>query len=72
MSKVRLSIQLDTSTGQVSLKGPLENRLLCFGLLGMAHSSLTRATIQDQQEAQPPSEIIRPELLVGMGRNGMG
>jgi hypothetical protein len=54
--EITLVIAMDDK-GQVSVTGPLENRMLCYGLLGMA-----REVIQ-QQGAKEPSRILKPMLL---------
>lgn len=51
-----------TPDGQVLLSGPLDQRALCYGLLGMAHEILIqRGTDQrDRKVAAPSSGLLIP------------
>lgn len=37
---IELSIKMDPRTNQIGLNGPLDNKVLCYGLLMMAHDIL--------------------------------
>lgn len=50
---VTLTISLDPRTGDVSLRGPVKDRMLCYALLGMANAALVRAGDAPVREAEP-------------------
>jgi hypothetical protein len=53
--KVRLVIELEPKSGEIGLQGPLENRLLCVGMLELAKSMVL------QQQPKAPEE--KPRVL---------
>ena len=57
---VTLTITLDQLTGMVNVNGPLQNPLLCYGLLEAAKDSI-RAYVQQNQ-----SPIVKPNLGLRM------
>jgi hypothetical protein len=57
--KVTLVIELEPD-GKVSLAGPLENKLLCYGLLEIARQSVQDydATKRVQSAAELPGRLV--------------
>lgn len=53
MSKVALTIELDTESGNIQFRGPLDQTMLCFGLIEMARVSLTKSTIEGGANQKP-------------------
>lgn len=65
MSKIALGIELDTETGNIRLRGPLDQPMLCFGLLEMGRLSLTKSTLEDSDggDGQGGSRIHLPDFI---------
>ncbi len=61
--KVTMTIELE-GTGQVSVSGPLENKILCYGLLEMARQSVYES--DPAKRVQPATEIPPPSRLVNI------
>jgi hypothetical protein len=57
--EVQLIITLDAQ-GQIQVNGPLDNMLLCFGLLELAKVSVKDYNVAKQQRVQlaPPSALV--------------
>ena len=55
---VRLVIEFDPRTGDVKVHGPLQNRMLCYGMLEFAREMLGRQGQQPQ-----PGKIVVPTLI---------
>ena len=53
-----LSITFDPMTNQVSMSGPTDNRILCYGMLGMAQEMLAGIGLKSHQ--QTPANGIVP------------
>jgi hypothetical protein len=45
---IELSIKLDPETGKVHVKGPLEDKLLCYGLLCVAQMEVSKREVSEQ------------------------
>jgi hypothetical protein len=41
--KIELVISFDQTTGQVGVSGPINDRILCYGLLEMAREAIAKA-----------------------------
>ena len=50
---VVLTIQFDEATGQMSLNGPINNQILCFGLLELAKGVIIDVARQNQNKIVP-------------------
>lgn len=61
---VQLTITLD-DTGQISLAGPLDNKLVCYGLLELAKEAVQKIHDQAQRRVH-----LAPAAAVPLGRNG--
>ncbi len=57
MPLFRLTVTLDTATNQVNVEGPLEQRLLCFGLLEEAKKVISEFVPKQQPMVVPASVI---------------
>lgn len=57
----QLAITLDEA-GAVNINGPLENRLLCYGLMEMAKEALQKHAAESAKQviAVPPGTQLRP------------
>jgi hypothetical protein len=62
MPQLQLIITVDSATGNTSVSGPIDNQLLCYGMLQVA-----RDAILERKQKQAESRIIQPEpgLIVG-------
>lgn len=61
MPAIQLVIQMD-ETGSVNVSGPIQNQLLCFGLLEMAKVAIQDHAKQNQQRVQPaPPGLVIPK-----------
>lgn len=60
MAQAELHIVLD-DMGRVSITGPIDNQILCYGLLTMAHDALVERARATQQRIQPASAM--PSLV---------
>lgn len=58
--EIRLVITL-TPDGQFNCVGPLDNKLLCYGLLEMAKEAVSKHV---------PSKIVRPTVVVDAAFRG--
>lgn len=54
MNKIQLMITLDQQTGQIDIAGPIENKVLCLGLLSFAERLV--------QDYQAPQKLIQPAV----------
>lgn len=59
--KVQITVDFDPATGAVRLNAPLQNRVLCYGLLQMAMEIIAK---QDNK-APKPSSIVVPQIKIG-------
>lgn len=57
-SGVRLTIELDTSTGMLHVDGPIDNQMLCYGLLEMAKDAVRNHAVQNQRRIQPVNGVL--------------
>lgn len=58
-----MQLVIDVSDGgQVSVTGPIENKILCFGLLKVAEQVVAA---HGQEQASP---ILRPRAIMPVGR----
>lgn len=60
---LELKIEFEETTGAVNLSGPLENRIMCYGLLEIA-----KEIIGKQGQAAAPTE--RPRIVPALGPFG--
>ena len=56
--EVALIIRFNPATGHVNIEGPLDQRMLCYGLLEMAREILSKGAANPK----PSSPIHIPEL----------
>ena len=61
MSKVILTITLDTATGDVGVTGPIHDRVLCYGLMGIARDVIDRNA---RAKANGANAIVVPQPIV--------
>jgi hypothetical protein len=52
---IELRITLDQQTGVIGVSGPITNKLLCYGMLAVAHD-----VIRDSTDANRKSPIVSP------------
>lgn len=58
--EAKLTITLDAMTGQVNVSGPINDRLLCFGMMELA-----KQAINDHAKAQQSQILVaRPKIIV--------
>jgi hypothetical protein len=62
LTQVTLTITIDTMTGQVNVNGPINDRLLCFGLLEMAKEAINAHKVQQEKQIM----VARPLSMIGM------
>ena len=55
---VALTINFDQTTGAVRVDGPIENRLLCYGMMELAKEAIQRFA----QEKAAGTKILTPHL----------
>lgn len=55
--KHEVIITYDDATGQVSVSGPVQNRFLCYAMLGCAHEQLINSAEMPAQVTAPPPTI---------------
>ena len=66
MPKVTLEIVFNQETGEVGVRGPLHDKLLCYGLLSLAKDAIR----SHQQEPQPLVAVPQfDRILRSEGRN---
>lgn len=53
MAQVQFIITLDPETGQLGVQAPIQNMILCYGMLEMAKAQLPKMQEQAQQRIQP-------------------
>lgn len=58
----KLEITVDDA-GRIDVNGPIQNRLLCYGLLQIAHDSIDTVFRESQQRIQVPTELERVSLV---------
>lgn len=64
MEKVKIEIVFDPNTNNVGVTAPLENKVLCLGMLAMAQKLV--------QDFDPAKQQERPHLIVPRGTiNGL-
>lgn len=55
MPQFRLIISHDTDTGQINVEGPVEQPLLCYGMLECAKEAISEAAADRRRKVQPPT-----------------
>lgn len=58
----KLEITVDDA-GRIDVNGPIQNRLLCYGLLAIAHDSIDEAFQESRQRIQVPTELERVSIV---------
>lgn len=58
---IQLVITLDETTGAFNVGGPIDNKLICYGLLGMARDAIDERAKQEQRLIQPANGLILPK-----------
>lgn len=62
MPQIQLTVTMD-ETGKVNVNGPIQNALLCFGLLEMAKVAINNFAQQNEQRVQPaPPGLVIPKV----------
>ena len=62
--KVKLILEFDYETGKFTMNGPVNNQFACYGLLGMAHESISKANSGAPQISTPvPGQPAPSNLL---------
>ena len=61
MPQVQLIITMDDASS-VNVNGPIQNQLLCYGLLEMAKIAITDHVKQNQRIVQPVSGVMLPKV----------
>ena len=61
MTQVKLEITFEVESGRVNVDGPLENRLVCYGMLEMAREIIARQT--PAEGGNGASKIVVPQFL---------
>lgn len=56
MNELHLTIKM-TPDGQISVEGPLENKILCLGLLEIAKSTVMNHKVEEHRIAIPQLRI---------------
>lgn len=56
---IELRIQFDQSNGNVNVHGPLQNRMLCYGMLEMAREIIYKQGAQQKSKA---GSIVVPQI----------
>ena len=59
MAKIQLVIEFDDATGAISMQGPLQQRMLCYGMLEMARTIVDKRGMETPAK---PSSIVIPQL----------
>jgi hypothetical protein len=59
-AELKLVITLDSTTGQVNVNGPINDRIFCFGLLEMAKEAINAYSAQQQKQIM----VARPFPMV--------
>lgn len=54
---IQLTITLDEKTGNLQVTGPIQDRILCYGMLELA-----KATIQEQAAVKPSIVPVHAQL----------
>lgn len=57
---IKLVITLDPKTGQVRVDGPINDKILCYGLLEMARECIAEHTKQEQSRIL----VARPQVVI--------
>jgi hypothetical protein len=61
MPQVQLIVTLDDN-GSVNINGPIQNALLCFGLLEMAKVAINNYAEQNKRLIQPVAGVLPTQL----------
>ena len=61
MPPIQLVITMDDA-GSVGVNGPIQNPLLCYGLLEMAKVAIQDHIRQNQRLVQPVSGVVLPKV----------
>lgn len=59
MPQIQLIITLD-DTGQIGVTGPINNQLMCYGMLEMAKIAVTAHAKQNEQIVKPANGVLLP------------
>ena len=59
-NKIQLIIEFDPETGNVQTNGPLDNRMLCYGMLEMAREILVKRAGDPKQRG---GRILVPQRM---------
>ena len=59
-----LTITLDRATGRLGLEGPLDDRVLAYGMLGAAYEALLKRGLGAKMEER---QIVVPKPFLGRG-----
>ena len=63
-TKVRLVLEFDKETGKFTMNGPVQNQVLCYGMLGMAAETVAKANAgAPEMTQQPVPEQPAPAIL---------
>lgn len=60
---ISLTITLNQATGQVHVSGPIDNKLVCYGMLAVAHDVIA-------QRSATPTNLVVPRLVPPTPLNG--
>jgi hypothetical protein len=63
--KIQLVLTFDPATGSVEASGPVNNKLLCYGILEMARDAIQRFNAKDEETRQ--GEVKGPRILLPRG-----
>lgn len=66
MPPMRIVAKLEillTDEGQVIVNGPITDRMMCYGLLGVAKDSIRTHNAQEQQKIVQPTGLERVALV---------
>ena len=57
---IQILVEFNTTTGEISVNGPLDNRVLCYGILELAREAVHNRYQQQRKEQQ--GKIIVPDV----------
>jgi len=63
-----LTLDFDPATQQIMVNGPIQNRMLCYGLLKMAEKAIDECHLQQQRKGIQRPDGMNPDFLRRMGR----
>jgi hypothetical protein len=59
---IEIKIQFDPTTGQVNFSGPMDNRLLMYGLLGLVQEAVLKGALKAEERLIQPAQVL-PSIL---------